>query len=125
MTDESPKAPAPQSPFVSHDEMIELTGYKNHSAQARWLDDNDFHFVLNISGRPMVHRAHLAFRMGVPMAVFEEAFPSPRKKVEPNLEGLMKYFESRPGRNKLKKKPPPVFSNPGMSLKETGKRAKW
>ncbi|MCX7173440.1 MAG: DUF4224 domain-containing protein [Proteobacteria bacterium] len=125
MTDESPKVPPPQSPFVSHDEMVELTGYKNHSAQARWLAENDFHFVLNISGRPMVHRAHLAFRMGVPMAVFEDAFPPPPKKVEPNsqalidnfarkkqrrgidMNGLTKALGRSPDGSKNKNKPPP------------------
>jgi len=103
---DTPKPAPPQSPFVSNDEMVELTGYKSYSAQARWLKENDFHFVTNVAGRPVVHRAHMAFRMGVPMAVFEESFPPPSRKWEPNVQALMDSFGRK--RPKLRLDPPPI-----------------
>lgn len=81
MSDEASKPVTPQSAFVSHHELIELTGYKTHSAQARWLTENDFHFVTNVTGRPIVHRGHLAFKMGVPIADTEAIRGRPKLRL--------------------------------------------
>ena len=62
--------------FLTPDELVELTGYKRPSAQARWLRDRRWRFELNAAGQPRVARAYLERRM-----VAKEAgavdFPAP------------------------------------------------
>lgn len=40
--------------FLTSDELEEMTGYKNHAAQAAWLADNNYRFDLRKDGRPNV-----------------------------------------------------------------------
>lgn len=40
--------------FLTCAELEEMTGYKNHAAQAAWLAENGYRFDLNKNGRPNV-----------------------------------------------------------------------
>lgn len=42
------------SPFLSTDDVIELTGYKKQSRQAQWLRDEGIPHMINGAGRPIV-----------------------------------------------------------------------
>ena len=50
--------------FITHQELVELTGYKAPHCQARWLDRNRWRYVLNRHNEPRVAREHFAERMG-------------------------------------------------------------
>ena len=38
--------------FLNKYQLQEMTGYKQHAAQIRWLADNGFHFKIRGDGRP-------------------------------------------------------------------------
>jgi len=40
--------------FLSRDELVEFTGYKNPSSQMRWLQREGFYFRVAADGRPRV-----------------------------------------------------------------------
>ena len=40
--------------FLNSQQLREMTGYKNHAAQATWLADNGYCFDLRCDGRPNV-----------------------------------------------------------------------
>ena len=40
--------------FLNREQLVEMTGYRNHAAQATWLADNDYSFDLRRDGRPNV-----------------------------------------------------------------------
>jgi hypothetical protein len=40
--------------FLTREELIQLTGYKNPSAQMRWLQREGFYFRVAADGRPRV-----------------------------------------------------------------------
>lgn len=40
--------------FLSRNQLTEMTGYRNHSAQIRWLVDNGYSFDVRSDGRPNV-----------------------------------------------------------------------
>lgn len=42
--------------FLTRQELIELTGYKNPSSQMRWLQREGFYFRVGADGRPRVLR---------------------------------------------------------------------
>jgi hypothetical protein len=51
-------------PFLSHAELVDLTGFKAPHCQARWLTRNRWRFVLNRHNEPKVARRHFTDRMG-------------------------------------------------------------
>lgn len=62
--------------LLTADEVAELSGYQKPSAQARWLRQNDFPFVMGGDGRPKVLRQVVETRLGG---------KSTEKKREPQL----------------------------------------
>lgn len=50
--------------FLTHAELVDLTGFKALHCQARWLTRNRWRFVLNRRKEPKVARQHFADRMG-------------------------------------------------------------
>ena len=40
--------------FLTSEQLEEMTGYRNHAAQAVWLSDNGYKFDLRRDGRPNV-----------------------------------------------------------------------
>ena len=50
--------------FLTHAELVDLTGFKAPHCQARWLTRNRWRFVLNRRKEPKVARQHFADRMG-------------------------------------------------------------
>ena len=49
--------------FLSRDELIELSGYRQSAAQQRWLTDRGWRFEVGGDGRPKVARAEHDRRM--------------------------------------------------------------
>lgn len=43
--------------FLTRDELIELTGYRQAAAQIRWFVDHGWRHVVGADGRPRVMRA--------------------------------------------------------------------
>ena len=43
--------------FLTDTELIELTGYKYHAYQRRWLSEHGYRFDVAAGGRPFVNRA--------------------------------------------------------------------
>lgn len=50
--------------FLTHAELVDLTGFKAPHCQARWLTRNRWRFVLNRRKEPKVARQHFSDRMG-------------------------------------------------------------
>jgi hypothetical protein len=50
--------------FLTHAELVDLTGFKAPHCQARWLTRNRWRFVLNRHKEPKVARQHFSDRMG-------------------------------------------------------------
>lgn len=50
--------------FLTHAELVDLTGFKAPHCQARWLTRNRWRFVLNRRKEPKVARQHFRDRMG-------------------------------------------------------------
>lgn len=40
--------------FMNDEQLEDMTGYKNHHAQAKWLAENNYRFDLRSDGRPNV-----------------------------------------------------------------------
>lgn len=54
--------------FLSHGELVELTGFKQTKGHVRWLQRNGWRYVLTRSMQPRVARAYFLNRMGLPPA---------------------------------------------------------
>jgi hypothetical protein len=52
--------------FLTHEELIELTGFKTPAGHAKWLDKNRWRFVLTRSQQARVSREYFLDRMGLP-----------------------------------------------------------
>lgn len=61
---EAPAATVTVRLTLSPEELVELTGYKRCTQQARWLKENGFKFRLDRRKRPRVDRHHYEARMG-------------------------------------------------------------
>lgn len=51
--------------FMTHDELIELTGFKTPNGHAKWLDKNRWRYVLTRSHQARVSREYFLERMGL------------------------------------------------------------
>lgn len=51
------------SAFLSKDELITLTGYKDIPYQLSWLDNNGWIYIVNSRGKPVVGREYCNTRM--------------------------------------------------------------
>lgn len=49
--------------FLSDEEIMELTGSKQASAQKRWLTENDINFLVNKQSKPVISRYALRLKM--------------------------------------------------------------
>lgn len=67
-------------PWLTEDELHELTGYVRPTCQARWLSKNGIRCYMNALGRVRVSRDALSF-VGA---------PAKRKKAEPDLSNVRK-----------------------------------
>lgn len=63
--------------LLTTEEVADLSGYQKPSAQARWLKQNNFPFVVGGDGRPKVLRQVVETRLGG---------KSTEKKREPQLQ---------------------------------------
>ncbi len=52
--------------FLSHDELVELTGFKQTKGHVRWLQRNGWRYALTRSQQPRVARDYFLNRMGLP-----------------------------------------------------------
>lgn len=52
--------------FLTPDELHDLTGYKRHADQRRWLSDRAWTFETAATGRPVVARSFAESRLGAP-----------------------------------------------------------
>ncbi len=64
--------------FLSNAQLEEMTGYKQHAAQAAWLSDNGYSFDLRSDGRPNV----------LVDQVRERQLKSFKRKPEPDLSWM-------------------------------------
>lgn len=70
---------AAESPWLTHDEVVELTARKRHSCQCRKLAEMGIPFRPNAIGRPLVERAAVL------------SAPAPGKKPKgPNWDAMRK-----------------------------------
>lgn len=51
--------------FLTQDEVHELTGYRLHARQRKWLDSHGYLYERSATGRPIVLRAHVTQRLNV------------------------------------------------------------
>jgi hypothetical protein len=51
--------------FLSHDELTELTGFKQTKGHVRWLERHGWRFALTRSEQPRVARDYFLHRMGM------------------------------------------------------------
>jgi len=68
--------------FLTADELAELTGYRLHAYQRRWLAAHGWKFEVAATGRPVVLRAHAESRL-----LDSHAAPAPWA---PNLAAIRK-----------------------------------
>jgi len=61
---------------LSTSELHEITGYARVSDQIRWLTRNNWIFVVNAAGRPIVLRSYLEQRLGGLVASDQVAEPN-------------------------------------------------
>lgn len=40
--------------FLTNEHLVEMTGYRRHSAQRRWLSSNGYKFDVRNDGKPLV-----------------------------------------------------------------------
>jgi hypothetical protein len=69
--------------ILSPDELVQVTGYVQTSAQIRWLRAQNWRFHLDGRGRPVVDREYYRQQMGVLSAAPGKSAPT-----EPNWENL-------------------------------------
>lgn len=50
--------------FLTPDELHDLTGYKRHADQRRWLSERGWTFETAATGKPVVARSYAESRMG-------------------------------------------------------------
>jgi hypothetical protein len=48
--------------FLTHTELVALTGYKTGKRQCHWLAENDYSFDVRADGRPALSREHYEAR---------------------------------------------------------------
>ena len=64
--------------FMTNEELVEWTGYKNRPGQIKWLAERGYKFELDRPGRPRVLRQAIVNAMGG-----NEAQPRQLRRVEP------------------------------------------
>lgn len=52
--------------FLSHEELVDLTGFKQTKGHIRWLERHGWRFALTRSMQPRVARDYFLNRMGLP-----------------------------------------------------------
>lgn len=52
--------------FLTHDELVELTGFKQTKGHVRWLEKHRWRFALTRSQQPRVARDYFLDKMGLP-----------------------------------------------------------
>lgn len=68
--------------FLTKEELQELTGYRLHAWQRRWLDQHNWKYEVAINGRPVVLRGFAEAKMG------GQSGMAPAEEPEPHL-----YFD--------------------------------
>ena len=48
--------------FLTHEQLVEMTGFKIHSKQAEWLKSNGYTFDFRRDGRPNILVSHVEER---------------------------------------------------------------
>jgi uncharacterized protein DUF4224 len=92
------------APFLTDEEMQELTGYKRYSSQQQGLDRNKVKYYLAASGRPIVVASTLGHRTGslVEMSEGDRVLMRLRSQIrstEPNWAALTAPRAKRGRRN--------------------------
>lgn len=67
--------------FLSHEQLVELTGKTRPKAQARWLESLGWRYVFNSEGRVIVHEREAERQLC-------GNGKSQRRRTEPDLEAL-------------------------------------
>lgn len=105
-----------ETEFLTAEELVEITGYKNFAGQRKWLDKEGWCYVVNASRRPIVGRWFARLRLaGVSthMATTDiRPLQQPKQShyaTEPNFAALHELAEKRKERefyDATKIKPP-------------------
>lgn len=69
--------------FLTHEDLVELTGYKKPALQKRWMLDHGWPFVENAAGHPKILRSVVEKQMGGAPAAKET------KRQKPNLGAIL------------------------------------
>lgn len=81
--------------FLTPAELHELSGYKAHRTQCRWLELNQFRFLMDRCGRPKVLRSVLDARLGA----------TDRRDSDPPVRLIVTDCTVRPDYSALNKSP--------------------
>lgn len=71
--------------FLTQKEIVELTGYKQRTAQIKWLRENGIRFLLGGDDHPRILSSQIEQLIG-------SFSKSAKRKAEPNEEALQKYM---------------------------------
>jgi hypothetical protein len=76
--------------FLTHEELTELTGFKQTKGHIRWLERNRWRFVLTRSQQPRVARDYFMDRMGLSRSQsgYDAKAPHPAAVEEPDFSAL-------------------------------------
>ena len=76
--------------FLTHEELTELTGFKQTKGHIRWLERNRWRFVLTRSEHPRVSRDYFLDRMGLPRSHsgYDAKAPHHAPAEEPDFSAL-------------------------------------
>ena len=66
-----------ENEILTHEELIEITGYKSTGFQRRWLEDHLWHYIESRRGRPLVARDYARMKLGIPFPTRIEPQPAP------------------------------------------------
>jgi len=53
----------PEAEFLTSNELVEVTGYSHVNSQRDWLERNEWVYVTNGAGKPVVNRWYARLRM--------------------------------------------------------------
>jgi hypothetical protein len=53
--------------ILSNNELVYISGFKSTKSILKWLKRNHIPYLISGNGKPLVHRAALAYVMGVPL----------------------------------------------------------
>ena len=80
--------------FLTDEELIRMTGYKQPSKQIAFLEENFIKHIVNKKKRPVIFRCDVNYRRSL---INDELLnvdkPSPTEELEPDFEALLRGKE--------------------------------